>query len=369
MRHRGGDDAGPRPPTVSGNPARFASDVHVVRWGWLTMRVLVVDDTSLYRLALADVLGGEPSINVVETAADVGAVLELLAGRGAETVVLVNMSMPDGLAVLNAIVRAVPATAVIALAVSDLEHEIIACAEAGVAGCLLKGDSYADLVALITSVAQGETRCSPRVAAALLRRLATLSKESRVESVQTRLTAREREVMQLVDEGLSNKQIARGSRSSSAPSRITCITSWRSSRYTVGPTPRHCSARRVQATSTRNPIRMRSPPDDPAPRCVRAENSIHGSDQQSCSSAAQPVMLTDHVPAVRFLTLGDRPDARGSRLDRGGDAGNPTDAPVQLSPGVWTQVPVPRHPNGPVPGVVPFWIPGSIVRAPGPTVP
>ena len=209
MRHRGGDDAGPRPPTVSGNPARFASDVHVVRWGWLTMRVLVVDDTSLYRLALADVLGGEPSINVVETAADVGAVLELLAGRGAETVVLLNMSMPDGLAVLNAIVRAVPATAVIALAVSDLEHEIIACAEAGVAGCLLKGDSYADLVALITSVARGETRCSPRVAAALLRRLATLSKGSRVESVQTRLTAREREVMQLVDEGLSNKQIAR----------------------------------------------------------------------------------------------------------------------------------------------------------------
>ena len=209
LRHRGGDDAGPRPPTLSGNPARFASGVHVVRWDWLTMRVLVVDDTSLYRLALAYVLAGEPSINVVETAADVGAVLELLAGGGAETVVLLNMSMPDGLAALDAIVCAAPAAAVIALAVSDLEYEIIACAEAGVAGCLLKGDSYADLVALITSVARGETRCSSRVAAALLRRLATLSKESRVDSVQTRLTAREREVMQLVDEGLSNQQIAR----------------------------------------------------------------------------------------------------------------------------------------------------------------
>src|SRR5947207_13434032 len=104
------------------------------------MRVLVVDDVSLYRFALAGVLKGEPAIDVVETAADVGAALELLAGGLAETVVLLNMSMLDGGAVLSVVVRAVPATPVIALAVSDLENEIIACAEAGVAGCLLRGD-------------------------------------------------------------------------------------------------------------------------------------------------------------------------------------------------------------------------------------
>jgi len=173
------------------------------------MRVLVVDDVSLCRFALAVVLKEEPAIDVVETAADIGAALDLLAGAVAGTVVLLNLSMQDGVAALNSIVRAVPATPVIALAVSDLEDEIIACAEAGVAGCLLRDDSYADLVALITSVARGETRCSPRVAAALLRRVATLSRESRVESVEIRLTAREREVMQLVNEGLSNKQIAR----------------------------------------------------------------------------------------------------------------------------------------------------------------
>src|SRR5262249_46648119 len=125
------------------------------------------------------------------------------------TVVLLNMSMPDGMAVLTAIRHAVPETPVVALAVSDLDDEIIACAEAGVAGCLLKGDSYADLLALITSVARGETWCSPRVAGALLRRVATLSHRPRTEPTDTRLTAREREVMQLVDEGLSNKQIAR----------------------------------------------------------------------------------------------------------------------------------------------------------------
>jgi two-component system nitrate/nitrite response regulator NarL len=195
----GGNDAGLRLPTLVGDLARWSS----------LMRVIIVDDTSLYRLSLADALAGDPSINAVETAADAGTAIDLLAGAAAGTVVLFNMSMPGGVAVLHTIVRAVPTVPVIALAVSDLEHEIIACAEAGVAGCLLKTDSYADLVAMIMSVARGETRCSPPVAAALLRRVATFSRGSRVDPVEIRLTAREIEVMQLVEEGLSNKQIAR----------------------------------------------------------------------------------------------------------------------------------------------------------------
>jgi DNA-binding NarL/FixJ family response regulator len=173
------------------------------------VRVIVVDDTSLYRQALADALAAELSIEAVETAADADAALALLGDSATGTVVLLNMSMPDGTAVLKAIHCAVPGTPVIALAVSDVEDEIIAYAEAGVAGCLLKGDSFADLLASIASVARGGTWCPPRVAAALLRRVATLSKEPRTEPVGSRLTAREREVMQLVDEGWSNKQIAR----------------------------------------------------------------------------------------------------------------------------------------------------------------
>ena len=82
-------------------------------------------------------------------------------------------------------------------------------AEAGAAGYLLRSDPLVELVAVIGSVARGETRCSPRVAAALLRRVATLSHERRHQAEPTRLTAREREVLQLVDDGLSNKQIAR----------------------------------------------------------------------------------------------------------------------------------------------------------------
>ncbi len=174
------------------------------------MRALVVDDTTVYRRALADALSDEPSIDSVATAADVDTALELLnESAAAPTIVLVNMSIPGSVTVLNSIIRAAPTARVIALAVSALEDDIIACVEAGVTGCLLRDDSYADLVALISRVARGETWFSPPVVTALLHRVATLSGQPRPAPADILLTAREREVMQLVDEGLSNKQIAR----------------------------------------------------------------------------------------------------------------------------------------------------------------
>jgi two-component system, NarL family, nitrate/nitrite response regulator NarL len=173
------------------------------------VRVIIVDDTRLYRSTLADALAAEPSIEAVASAADADAALALLDDSPAGAVMLLNMSMADGMAVLHTIHDAVPGTPVIALAVPEAEDEIIAYAEAGVAGCLLKSNSFADLLASITIVAQGGTWCPPRVAAALLRRVATLYKEQRNEPADCRLTTREREVVQLIEEGLSNKQIAR----------------------------------------------------------------------------------------------------------------------------------------------------------------
>jgi two-component system, NarL family, nitrate/nitrite response regulator NarL len=172
------------------------------------MRVLIVDDVSLYREALASVLGREPSIDAVETADDVDAALRRL-GDAPPRVVLLNMATVRSADVLDALVGAAPRTPVVALAVSETEDEVVACAEAGVAGYLIRQDSLAALVAVIHSVAKGETLCSPRVAATLLRRVAALAGERKVQAMPARLTARERQVLQLVDAGLSNKQIAR----------------------------------------------------------------------------------------------------------------------------------------------------------------
>ena len=109
---------------------------------------------------------------------------------------------------MRALRDARPDAHVVALGVPEDESEVIACAEAGAAGLVTLEGSLDDLEAMLESVGRGETLCSPRVAAALLRRVAALA-DDHAASGHARLTAREREIVQLVDRGLSNKEIAR----------------------------------------------------------------------------------------------------------------------------------------------------------------
>ena len=88
------------------------------------------------------------------------------------------------------------------------ESEILAVAEAGIAGFVTSDASVAELVAAIESVARGEALCTPSVTAALMRRLASLARSWAEADPIEPLTAREREILELIDEGLSNKQIA-----------------------------------------------------------------------------------------------------------------------------------------------------------------
>jgi two-component system nitrate/nitrite response regulator NarL len=92
--------------------------------------------------------------------------------------------------------------------VPELEQEILECAEAGVAGYVTRNGSLADLIATIESVGRDEIIVSPRVAAALVRRLALLAAERRGPSARRALTSRERDVVMLLEGGLSNKEIA-----------------------------------------------------------------------------------------------------------------------------------------------------------------
>jgi DNA-binding NarL/FixJ family response regulator len=172
------------------------------------VHVLIIDDTRLYREGLTARLAPEAGIERVVPAADGPTALHLLTAHPID-VVLLNMATSGSIAVLHAVVGAAPHVPVVALAVADRDEEVVACAEAGVAGYLQRQDSFADLLAVIQSVAQGETLCSPRVAATLLRRVATLAAEHRSAPEVTNLTAREREVVGLIDEGMSNKEIAR----------------------------------------------------------------------------------------------------------------------------------------------------------------
>jgi two-component system, NarL family, nitrate/nitrite response regulator NarL len=112
--------------------------------------------------------------------------------------------------VLRAISEAAPEVRIVAVAASTTPPNLLTCARARVAGYVSRDDDPAELVATLVGVARGEMRCSPRTAMPVLEEVAALATERAPEPLESGLTERELEVLQLVGCGLSNKEIARG---------------------------------------------------------------------------------------------------------------------------------------------------------------
>ncbi|MER7000520.1 response regulator transcription factor [Streptomyces sp. NPDC000410] len=134
------------------------------------------------------------------------------ANRLRPGVVLLDLAVPDSIAAVRAIRSCAPETRLVALAVEDnqsVREVVIAAAQAGVAGFIDAGHSVQDVVAAISSVVRGEAPCPPRVAAWLLHHVQGVGAPAgpvRGELPDS-LTVREREVLFLIAEGLSNRQI------------------------------------------------------------------------------------------------------------------------------------------------------------------
>jgi DNA-binding NarL/FixJ family response regulator len=169
--------------------------------------VLLIDDICLSREGLADILRRDGSVDEVRTAADAQTAVLLLSGYVPD-VVLLNLASSDPLATLAAVRVAAPAVRVIALAVTETEDEIVAYAEAGVTGFVPRHGSLDTLKVTIASVVRGEAACPPVVTSALLRRISSLADQRAGSADADRLTPREREVLLLIEQGLSNKEIA-----------------------------------------------------------------------------------------------------------------------------------------------------------------
>jgi DNA-binding NarL/FixJ family response regulator len=172
------------------------------------IRIVVVAEIRLYREGLAEMLRGEQGLEVVGTAAGADEAVRILR-TVAPDIVLLDMGIPDNAWLVRALVAAVPGTRVVALAVPEIEREVLACAEAGVAGYVTRDASIEDVVAAVQSAARGEVLASPRMVATLFERVATLALERSPQTIESRLTARELEILDLIDRGLSNKEIAR----------------------------------------------------------------------------------------------------------------------------------------------------------------
>jgi two-component system nitrate/nitrite response regulator NarL len=175
----------------------------VQRLGLRVIRVLIVAEARIRRDSLALSLKDNQRLRVHAVPTRDARV----AARDAD-VALVDLPVEEGRRLAPLLLREAPNLRMIALGVDDREEEVVAWAEVGIAGYSTTEDSLDRLRAAIFSVARGETLCSPRMTAALLRRVATLAAAaSAPDNVDGTLTRRESEVADLIAAGLSNKEI------------------------------------------------------------------------------------------------------------------------------------------------------------------
>src|SRR5882757_340369 len=169
--------------------------------------ILIIDDCTLYRENLAAIfaLHGMPAPSF---AWDLPSLVTALHGTE-PSVVLLNIETRGSAFLLQAAMDICPSVRVIVLGASeDNESEIVACAEAGVAGYHMRTDSLEDLLVLIRKVAAGGTSCSPRVSAILLRRLSALASQRQPAPKELALTTREVQILRMLELGRSNQDIA-----------------------------------------------------------------------------------------------------------------------------------------------------------------
>jgi two-component system response regulator NreC len=173
------------------------------------IRILLADDHGIVRQGLRAVIARDPLLEVVGESGD-GRETVRLAEALNPAIVIMDIAMPhlNGIEATAQIVRRNPTTGVIILSMHSDETYLLRALNAGAKGYLLKDSAEVDLVRAVHAVAQGRTFFSPAITGTLLEDYMRSMQQRNLQDSWDLLTEREKEVLQLIAEGMSNKEVA-----------------------------------------------------------------------------------------------------------------------------------------------------------------
>ena len=173
------------------------------------IRIVLADDHTVVRNGLRLILERQPDFEVVGEASDGREVMRLVEAQKPDVVVMdIGMPSLNGIEAARRIVDDFPGTKVAILSMHKDEAYVIRSLKSGVRAYLLKDSAEADLIAAIRAVIDGRSFFSPAIRKVLQEDFMRQLEEREVEDTFELLTPREREILQLVAEGKSNKEVA-----------------------------------------------------------------------------------------------------------------------------------------------------------------
>jgi DNA-binding NarL/FixJ family response regulator len=173
------------------------------------LRIVILSAVRFLRESLSEILARDPGIAVLGHYAALDKALDDTLRQNANFFLL-DAAFDGGPGAVRQIREAAPTVSVVLLAVVEAQENVVTWAEAGVAGYIPSTAAVTELATLLQDISNGKQACSDYVAAALLRRIACDSTpDERALDSPSPLTPRELQILELIDAGLSNKEIAR----------------------------------------------------------------------------------------------------------------------------------------------------------------
>ncbi|MGB3973385.1 MAG: response regulator transcription factor [Peptococcia bacterium] len=173
------------------------------------IRIVIVDDHPLVREGLRKVLALDDELLVLDEAGDGQGAINVARSLKPDIILMdINMPGTNGIEATKVIKREMPFVGIIALTIHEEEEYIMELVKAGVSGYVLKDISPKRLIETIKTVAQGDSVIDPGITNKLLGEITRMGRRRRVKEEWENLTGREMDVLKLMAQGCSNKEIA-----------------------------------------------------------------------------------------------------------------------------------------------------------------